>query len=237
MNTTTVIPKAKLTSCERWKLDSFDIPGTEASIKNQQSSNSAQDSDKSAAAQEIETLAQAAKEDGLKQGYEEGYKNGFQEGQNNGYLEGRQQGESEIQAELNQVNSVFNNLNEQIQSIEQQIAQDILTLAINLAKKMITQALTVHPELILPIVQEAASHLQGSEHRLRLFLNPEDAKIIRQYLVEQSSQENWIIHEDTHQERGGCRLEAGGSEIDASMEMRWQRVLTAIGQTDDWIDQ
>ncbi|SER12723.1 flagellar assembly protein FliH [Nitrosomonas sp. Nm51] len=237
MNTTTVIPKAKLASYERWKLDTFDIPIAEASAENPQSCVSAQNPAPSAVTQETESVIQAAKEDGLKQGYEEGYKNGFQEGRSHGHQEGRQQGESEVKAELNQINSVFNNLNEQIQSIEQQIAQDILALAISLTKKMITQALTIHPELILPIVKEAARHLPGSEQRLRLFLNPEDAKIIRQYLSEKSPQESWTIHEDTHQERGGCRLEADGSEIDASLETRWRRALAAIGENNDWIDQ
>ncbi|SEN31333.1 flagellar assembly protein FliH [Nitrosomonas marina] len=236
MTITTVIPKAKLTSCERWKLNSFDMPKTEIPADHAQSDDSACNATTPVDTKEIESIIQTAKEDGLKQGYDEGYKNGIEEGSNKGYLEGKQQGESEIKAELSQVNSVFSNLNQQIRSIEQHVAQDMLTLAISLAKKMITEALKIHPELILPVVQEAASQLSGSEHGVQIFLHPDDAEIIRRYQNEQSVQAHWIIHEDTQQERGGCRLEAGGSQIDAGMGTRWHRVLAAIGQNNDWID-
>lgn len=237
MTITTVIPKAKLTSCERWKLNSFDTPKTEIPADHAQSDDSARNTAAAVNTNELEIIVQTAKEDGLKKGYDEGYKNGIEEGRNKGYLEGKQQGESEVKAELSRINSVFSNLNQQIQSIEQHIAQDMLTLAISLAKKMITQALTIHPELILPVVQEAARQLSGSEHDLQIFVHPDDAEIIRRYQNEQSAQVHWKIHEDTQQERGGCRLAAGGSEIDASMGTRWHRVLAAIGQNDDWIDK
>ena len=246
MDTTTVIPKEKLKSCQRWQLDSFDLsekPLTEdaqkqdESIENQDTKDSDSNNLSSPTKEKIESLYQEAKDNGYKQGYDEGYKNGFQEGQNAGQMEGRQQGESDINAELDQINTIFANLDQHIQTIDQQIAQDLLTLAIDLTKKMITQALKIHPELILPIVQEAIQHLPTTRQHLCLFLHPEDAKIVRQYINEQQLQESWEIREDTQLVQGGCRIEAGGSEIDASIETRWRRILSTIGQQNEWIEK
>ena len=246
MDTTTVIPKAKLKSCQRWQLDSFDLSeksSTENRLK-QDDINENRDinsSDKnivsSPSKEEIESLFQETRESGHKQGYEEGYQNGFQTGRDNGYQEGRQQGESEIKTELGRVNAIFRNLNQHIQTVDQQIAQDLLTLAINLKKKMISQALTIHPELILPTIQEAIRHLPTTSQHPCLFLHPDDAKIVRQYINEQQFKESWEIREDKQLEKGGCRIEAAGSEIDASIETRWRRILASIGQKNDWLEK
>ncbi len=246
METTTVIPKAKLTSCQRWKLDSLDFSGTTStedlqkkkmSAANQPKNTTDENFPTSPIEKEVAALFQKAEENGHQQGYEAGYKSGFQEGQEKGHQEGRQQGESEIETELNRINTIFADLDQQIQTIDQQIAQDLLTLAVDLTKKMISQALIIHPELILPIVQEAILQLPSTGQQLRLFLHPNDAVIVRQHMNEQLTQENWEIREDTQLEQGGCRIEASGGEIDASIETRWRRVLAAIGQKNDWIEK
>ncbi len=231
MNTTTVIPKADLTACERWTPDTLDPSSTDiqASADGTEAETSDQNIHTPTTQEELESLLQEAMENGHKQGYEAGYKNGFQECE--------QQNASKITAITDQINTILTNLNQHAQSIEQHVAQDLLTLAIDLTKKMLTQALTIHPELILPIVQDAIRHLPYSKQRLHLFLNPEDATVVRQYLSEQPQKENWEIHEDAQLTVGGCRLETDGSEIDASVETRWRQVMAAIGQQNDWIEK
>ncbi len=186
---------------------------------------------------EIATITQQAREDGRKQGHDEGLNKGYQEGYSKGYEEGRRQGESEIKTELAHVNQVFENLDEQLHALDQQVAQNLLTLAIDLAKKMTAQTLAVRPELIIPVVQDAVRQLPGMMQPLHLFLHPDNARIVRQHLDEQLSQDHWEIHEDAQLTPGGCRIEAGGSEVDASMETRWRRVLAAIGQKNEWIEK
>jgi flagellar assembly protein FliH len=69
----------------------------------------------------------------------------------------------------------------------------------------------------------------------RLILHPDDATLVREQLGDQLSQSDWKIHEDAQIKRGGCRIEANGSEIDASMETRWQRIVATIGLEDGWL--
>ena len=35
---------------------------------------------------------------------------------------------------------------------------------------------------------------------------------------------------------GGCRIESGTSEVDATLSTRWQRVLDTIGSSSDWLE-
>ena len=46
----------------------------------------------------------------------------------------------------------------------------------------------------------------------------------------------WKIVEDAQIERGGCRLETPTTEVDATLETRWRRVVASLGRDDSWID-
>ncbi|MDC8444836.1 MAG: flagellar assembly protein FliH [Nitrosomonas sp.] len=252
METATVIPKDKLKSCQLWQWDTLDHSrADDASAYRQQDTpaeeNQTDRSSESDAAnrekqhgmaeEEIAALFQQAREDGRKRGHDEGLSKGYQEGYSNGYQEGRQRGESEIEEELAHIRRVFGNLDDQLHDLDQQVAQNLLALAIDLAKKMTKQAIAMRPESVLPVVQDAVRQLPGMMQPLRLVLHPDDAGVVRQHLSEQLLQDNWEIFEDDQITPGGCRVEAGGSEIDASVETRWQRILAAIGQKDDWIEK
>ena len=249
--TTTVIPKAQLKSCQRWKwqtLDPLDYGPVQTEEAQTDMAHEDKDHAEKPAAESKEAVAtifeQAREnghkqglEEGLTQGHQEGYDKGYQEGHDKGHQEGREQGDTEARNASKQIQAVFDNLNQQLQTLDQQIAQDILTFAIDLTKRMISQSLTVHPELILPIVQDAIRLLPDGMPQPRLFLNPADAKIVRHHLTEQTTPENWEILDDDEIIQGGCRIEAGGTEIDASIETRWRRALAAIGQHHDWVEK
>jgi len=37
-------------------------------------------------------------------------------------------------------------------------------------------------------------------------------------------------------ERGGCRIESANSEIDATLDVRWKRIVAALGRDDAWLE-
>ena len=47
----------------------------------------------------------------------------------------------------------------------------------------------------------------------------------------------WKIFEDARVEHGGARIETATSQIDASLETRWKRVVAALGQDTSWLIQ
>lgn len=179
--------------------------------------------------EEVAAVFQSAKD--------EGYAAGYLEGQATGYAEGRNTAETEVKAEVQRIQTLLSQLERDLHALDQQTSDQLLELAIALAKKMVTQALKAKPELIVPIVQEAIRNLPNALQPPRLYLHPDDAKLVAAHLSDQIAQEHWSIREDERIDRGGCRIEANGCEINGDLKVRWQRTLSAIGQQDDWLDK
>ena len=166
--------------------------------------------------EQIERIHQQAREEGLAAGY----------------LEGKDQ----VQTEAERLQKLVNNLEQELQHFDQQVAQSLLTLSLDVAKQMLCQALRVRPEFVLTVVQDAIACLPHFNQHAHLVLHPEDATLVRPRLGEQLSHSGGKILEDTQRKRGGCRFEPANSQIDATMPSRWQRVLAAIGQEGEWLE-
>lgn len=226
------VPKEKLTAYQRWEMDSFETP--DGPQEEQEAESSIQPDSPVPqvtlpTAEDVAAILQNAKE--------EGYAAGWQEGNTAGYTEGRSIAESEVKAEVAHIQALLHKLDQDLHDMDQHVADDLLELALALAKKIVTEALKLQPELIIPIVQEAIRNLPNTVQNPRLFLHPEDAKLVLAHLSGQLEQDHWSIREDEQLSRGGCRIEANGSEVNGSLEVRWQRVLSAIGQQDGWLER
>ena len=229
MNTTNVIPKKKLPSYQRWELDTFEKTDPNIDASESIEIKSAEPEEKVLDETEINEIYRQAKE--------EGHAAGFQEGHTTGQQEGRQHAETAVKVEVDQIHNLLSALSKELHEIDQNVAQDLLDLALDLSKKMLLKALQVNPELIIPIVQEAMRQLPNTSHPPQLMLHPDDAELIRKHLSDQQSQSDWEICEDEQIEKGGCRIKTNGSEIDASTPTRWQQILNTIGQDDNWLRQ
>lgn len=119
---------------------------------------------------------------------------------------------------------------EALTRLDQDIAEEVVALAVEIARKMVGQSLVSHPEAINETVRSAL--LQLPQVQLRIYLHPEDAALVREHLAEQSSQFRHQLIEDNTMSRGGCRVSTPGGEIDATLETRWRRILEGLGRTD-----
>lgn len=227
------VPKEKLSAYQRWEMDSFETPDRLQEAREMGAESCVQPNDEPQvslpAEEEVTAVFQSAKD--------EGYAAGLQEGHAAGYAEGRKIAEAEVKAEVAHIQALLHKLDQDLHDMDQHVADDLLELALALAKKIVTEALKLQPELIIPIVQEAIRNLPSTVQNPRLFLHPEDAKLVLAHLNGQLEQDHWSIREDAQLSRGGCRIEASGSEINGSLEVRWQRVLSTIGQHDAWLDR
>ena len=233
MTASNFIPKEKLSAYQRWEMESLDpLAAKNQSLATDEELNLSEippvPQVNLPTADEVAAILQHARE--------EGYTEGYQAGNATGYAEGKQQAETEINAEVMYLREVLSQLQRDLATLDQTVAEDLLELAITLSKKMISQAFRIKPELVLPIVQEAVLSLPQAQQTLRMYLHPDDAKLVHLHLADQITQDNWSVREDTQMLRGGCRIENGGGEVDASLGMRWQKVLSTLGQTNDWLD-
>ena len=119
--------------------------------------------------------------------------------------------------------------------LEQNVAEDLLRLALTLARTLVRESLKVHPELVEAIVRETVRDVPPFGQGTRLRLNPDDAALLTKRLGAELDTQ-WSIVSDETMTRGGCRVESSTGEIDASMETRWQKLCAALAQDQAWVE-
>ncbi len=159
-----------------------------------------------------------------------------QQAHDEGYAAGMREGSARVAAEAARLGELVAALSEESRRIDQRLAEELLGLALAIGRQVLRQALKLHPELILGVINEVLGQLPLSQQRARLVLNPEDAALVREKLGERLKQSGWEIMENAQISRGGCRLESTECEIDATLEQRWQRALSSVGDGHDWVE-
>jgi flagellar assembly protein FliH len=152
------------------------------------------------------------------------------------YEEGYAAGAQKAHDEAQRLTKIIGVLDQALQQMDQQVAQNLLDLSMEIAKQILHQALKVKPELLLSVVNEAIGELPHFSQHVHLILHPSDAELVRSKMGEQLDHTGWKIFEDAQMERGGCRVETAHSQIDASLATRWKRVVSSIGQDNSWLE-
>jgi flagellar assembly protein FliH len=203
-----IIPKEQLSAYQRWELTALD--------ESQRAQEVTAERVPLPTAEELQQIQTQA----------------HQEGYAAGHLEGRAKGI----ADAERMKQVLVGLEAALQQYDQQVAQDVLALALDISRQMLRQALKVKPGLVLAVVREAMNSLPQASSHPHLILNPEDARVVRSFMEADLAHSAWKIQEDSRIERGGCRIESANSEIDATMETRWKRIVAALGRDDAWLE-
>lgn len=151
-----------------------------------------------------------------------------------GFAAGMKDGRAESQAIAQRMQLLMTELHFSMTQFEGVMAQEIMDLALDIARQMVRSALQADPALVLAVVREAIDSLPQTRQNPTLVLHPEDAQLVREMLAHEFQGEVWRIVEDLHMERGGCRVEIATAEIDANIESRWQRIVTALGSDAPW---
>jgi len=216
-----------LTAWERWELASFETASPLAA------NGAALPADHPAHAEsanvpldraEIERICAEAREDG----YQAGYNSGYQIGKRSGYAEGQ----VAARAEADRIGKAANELEQALQEFDQQVADELLALAVEIARQVVRHEIAARPDAIIGVVNEALAYLP--HQHAAIHLNPEDASLVRSYLGDALTHAGHRILEEPTLQPGDCLLEAGGSQIDASTGTRWRRVIENLGIASAW---
>lgn len=222
-----IIPKEQLTNVRRWQINAFDKPATTPAKAPAVEPPAAEPAAPKAPEIEQPTAESIAKIE------EEARSNGHQTGYQAGYEEGLRAAEQAIreasEAQQQRLLTLAGNLQAALADIDQSVADQLLELATEIAARIVCGALSVKAEILLPVIREAIATMPMHHGHVTLRLNPEDAAAIRAHHGEQFAQSGIQIVEDGEVSPGGCIVRAGTSEVDASIETRWKRVLDAIG--------
>ncbi|MBU0603800.1 MAG: flagellar assembly protein FliH [Gammaproteobacteria bacterium] len=182
-------------------------PGSEAEVE-------AEPAFKLPTADELEKLQQGAHREGYAAGYEEGT--------------------ARVRMEAMRLHSVVEQLEDALALLDTRVAQDVLNLGVEIARQVVRQTVTVKPDIVINVVKEAINQLP--HQHTAVYLNPEDASLVRAHAAgEQLTHGGHRIFEDETIARGGCKVEAGGCQIDATLPTRWSRIVEALIDEVEWI--
>lgn len=230
------IPADQLTAYERWELPAMEPSGNDV-IRSQVSS--AEIPVKPLTASDLEKIRLEAyeagfaegKAKGLEEGHKEGVEKGFQEGLQNGtqkgLLEGQQTGQqqkqAEIEATITRLNGVMSNLLEPIKQHDDEVEEALLNLVLAISRAVIMRELSLDSQQIRQTIMEALGSLPSSASNVKIWVNSVDYGDV--YGVAESlSSEAQIIKTDEILP-GGCKVETLHSQIDATVEKRFQKTV------------
>lgn len=171
---------------------------------------------------ELTRLRLQAQETGKTEGYAQGYARGQTEGQAAGL--------AAIKAQAEQLRALALALPAALRIAESSVADDLLALALDIARQVLGQALTADPQTILPLVHELLQAEPALTGAPQLLLHPDDAALMKEHLADELKSAGWRIRVDAHITRGGCRVLATSGERDASLETRWERVTATLAR-------
>lgn len=211
------IPKEQQTAYQRWEMSSFgdDRPSPAMMAKPKK---------------KLEEPSEAVNQI-LENIRKEAYTKGMQEG----FAVGMAKAKEHAASEREQFLQLMDNFSHALQTTDEVIADELLSLALELAKSMLKVKLNVDASAVIPVVVDAIHYLPHVQKPARILVHHEDAHILREYLAEEISSQHWQIQEDSSIERGGCLVETGANQIDASNQMRWKRLTEALAKHDDWL--
>lgn len=174
-------------------------------------------------AEEIERMHDEMRRAGFDEGRQEGYAAGLEAGRSAGYAEGK----AHAEAAATRLAALADGLDEGLRKLDDEIAEELMALAIEMARRMVKLTLAEHPETILDTVRSAL--LQLPQGHAQIQLHPDDFALVREHLGEQIAHAGHRLQESDRLQRGECRIDGPGAQVDATLATRWRRVLESIG--------
>lgn len=221
--------KPVLSAWQRWEMDTLtEAQPADASRRPAAASAEVAPSPALLHAAELAQLRREARAAGEAEGRKEGLATGRAQGLAEGHAEGVAAGLAAASAHAEQLRAIATSLPEALRRAEGEVADALLTLALDIARQVVHRTLRAEPEWVLPLVQDllhAEPALQGEP---RLLLHPDDVALVKNSLGNELEAAGWQVRADDTMTRGGCRVQSPSGELDASLETRWKNVTAAL---------
>lgn len=171
---------------------------------------------------------------------EQARKDAFTKGMQDGYIVGLEKGRESAEAAEKSFIEIAANFREALNTADETMADDVLKLAMDIAKAMVKHEIETNHQAVISIVKHAIKQLPAIQQPAHLGLHPEDAELVRTHMSSELAEHQWAIIEDSSIQRGGCVVVTATNHVDATNQMRWKLIAESLGQRDSWnveIDQ
>jgi flagellar assembly protein FliH len=143
------------------------------------------------------------------------------------YQDGQAAARREMLAQIDAMNSRMARTIEEFSGMRQRFRheaeEDVVALALAIARRILHRELTIAPEALLGIVKAALEKIEAREvHRIRI--RPEDAPAVKQFLDKMGLPQRVEVVADPGLERGAAILDSGRGALDASVETQLSEI-------------
>ena len=182
--------------------------------------------------------------EGFARGREEGYRLGLEEGRREGYKEGEERGrddasrgvEKELSGAAAALAAALAEFHEKRENLLLEARRGLLTLSIEIAKKILKRELREVGETAVHNIEKAVE-LIFRRGTLVIHVSPEDAPIVERTLA---AEPRWMEGFDSVEvrpaaevTRGGCRLVSGAGTVDMTLETQLSLIESALESADE----
>jgi flagellar assembly protein FliH len=141
------------------------------------------------------------------------YQQGFQEGQ----AAGRREMAAQVEAMNLQSSRSIEEMSGLRQRFRHEAEEDVVALAIAIARRILHRELTVAPDALLGLVKAALEKIEAREvHRVRV--SRDDASLVQQFLEKMGPSQRIEVIADASLARGAVVLDTSRGALDASVE-------------------
>jgi len=159
----------------------------------------------------------------------------WQVGYDEGLAQGRAAADEEQAARLRaldqqvaRLDAILVALVRPLAELDMSVERELAELACAIARQVVRRELRTEPAHVIGAIREAVALLPAAARDVRVLLHPEDAALVRERLVDSGAGRVWAITEDPMMGRGGCRVVAENSTIDARLETRVGAVIAHV---------
>lgn len=176
----------------------------------------------------------------LDRAWADGHGAGLAQGLADATLEGNQKLDDFVRGQgvetANSLAELLTAMEARLAQAEQAMAQQVLALACGLARQIVRRELTVDTAALEPVIREALGMLVMDGKAAVIKLHPQDWEVLEAPLKAAFPLPTLTWLSDTGVERGGCRVESGGTVIDGTLSKRWERAVANLGLASAWTD-
>ncbi|VAW84463.1 hypothetical protein MNBD_GAMMA18-1284 [hydrothermal vent metagenome] len=160
--------------------------------------------------------------------YQESYDKGLAEGRTAGVEQALAEQRQQAAGQAQKIQSILEHFSAPLQDLDDTILDELTTMVTTIAKHFIRRELKHDPGQIIAVTREALAILPLNSRHIRLHLHPDDAALVRDTLAVSEEESPWRIIEDGTLSRGGLKVTAENSQIDATVESRFAEVISRI---------
>ncbi|NNE60034.1 MAG: flagellar assembly protein FliH [Woeseia sp.] len=155
-------------------------------------------------------------------------KEAYDEAYAQGHAAGLEAGTKEIAERVARLDALLVAQAKPLSDVDEIVEQQIVELAMSVARKLFRRELKQDPGHIVGVVREAVGLLPVASRDVQVRLHPDDAALIRDALAAPDGEQAWTLVEDPLIDRGGCRIISETSQVNAENSARLEALIAAI---------